>query len=390
MKNSIYLDWAASAPINADLPSFIADALLTFQGNPSSIHIEGKTAGIQIDNSRKMCATLLGTKPEQLVFTSGGTESNNIVISSLFRKKSKGHIIISAIEHPSIYEYSTTLKDTGFDISYIKPDLNGFINSNDLIPLLKPNTVFVSIMTVNNETGAIQPLKSLISIIRNFQQTNGRSIHIHTDAVQALGKIPFKPGLLDIDSASFSAHKIGGSKGTGLLYLKKPISVLSPGGGQEFSIRPGTENIAGIMAFTRAMKESLNKLNNNIKHAAYLKSLLITKLLKIDGVEVLFRSKTDDTLQYSSFIVSATVSPVPGEVLVRVLSDECIFISTGSACSSKNRKKQGRVLIASGISEKDAAGSIRISTGCSTTEENIIDFCNILDEKLSELKKYLR
>ena len=387
---SIYLDWAASAPINPDLPAFILKALLNFQGNPSSVHTEGKNARNQINNSRKVCANLLGTKPEQLIFTSGGTDSNSIIVSSLFRKKSKGQIIISAIEHPSIYGFSAALKDSGFDVIYITPDSDGFIDPNDLKLLLKPSTIFVSIMTVNNETGAIQPLETLISVIRDFEQKNGRSIHIHTDAVQALGKIPFKPGLFDIDSASFSAHKIGGPKGTGLLYLKKPIAVLSSGGGQEFAIRPGTENTAGIIAFSKAMETSIKKLENNMQHAEYLKSLLTTEFAAIEGVRILFSSANEDNLSYSPYIISATVSPVPGEVLVRVLSDKGVFISTGSACSSRNRKKQIRVLVSSGASEKDASGSIRISTGWSTTEADIIDFCAILKPALSELRKYLR
>ena len=385
---SIYLDWAASAPINPDLPSLISKNLSAFPGNPSSIHSEGKNAGNQINNSRKLCANLLGTKTEQLIFTSGGTESNNIILTSLFRKKIKGHIIISAIEHPSVYEYSAALNESGFEISYIKPDSNGLINPNDLIQLLKPNTVFVSIMTVNNETGAIQPLKDIISVIRDFEQKNSRLVHIHTDAVQALGKIPFNPASFDIDSASFSAHKIGGPKGTGLLYLKKHISPLSPGGGQEFSVRPGTENVSGIVAFSKAMEKSISEVNDNFKHAEYLKSLLITKLVDIEGIKILFTSENKNNLSYSPYIISATVSPVPGEVLVRVLSDEGIFISTGSACSSRNRKKQTRVLVSSGVSEKEASGSIRISIGWATTENCIIDFCTILNIKLSKLRKY--
>lgn len=386
---SIYLDWAASAPINSDLLSFIKDAFLKFQGNPSSIHAEGKNAKIQIDNSRKMCAELLETKPKQLIFTSGGTESNNIIISSLFRNRSRGQVIISAIEHPSIFEYSSALRDSGFDVTTITPDSNGFIDPDYLSKLLKPNTVFVSIMTVNNETGAIQPLKNLISVIRDFEQSNGRSIHIHTDAVQALGKTLFKPASLDIDSASFSAHKIGGPKGTGLLYLKKTISVLSSGGGQEFGIRPGTENTVGILATANAMEKSIGRFKENFTHAEYLKKILNDKLAEIKGVKILFPSTSNSNLLYSPYIISATVSPVPGEVLVRVLSDKGFFISTGSACSSGNRKKQIRTLVSSGVSEKDASGSIRISTGWSTTEADVIDFCKILNTELSKLRKYL-
>lgn len=387
---SIYLDWAASAPIHPELPSIISELLLTLPGNPSSLHTEGRIARRQIDTSRKVCANLLGTKPEQLIFTSGGTESNGIILSSLFRRKSRGQIILSRIEHPSIYEYSTALRESGFDVDFVIPDSEGFIDPEVLKSSLKSNTIFVSIMTVNNETGAIQAMDNLISIIRDFERKNGRTIHIHTDAVQTLGKIPFKPGSIGIDSASFSAHKIGGQKGTGLLFLKKPIPVLSSGGGQESSIRPGTENTAGIISFSKAMEISIGKLEINLKHAESLKLLLTAELSDIEGVRVLFSSANDDNLLYSPFITSATVAPVPGEVLVRVLSDEGFLISTGSACSSRNRKKQIRVLSASGISEKDAAGSIRISTGWSTTEADIIGFCSILKIKLSELRQYLK
>ncbi|MCK5202153.1 MAG: cysteine desulfurase, partial [Spirochaetales bacterium] len=343
---SIYLDWAASAPIHPELPSIISELLLSLPGNPSSLHTEGRIARRKIDTSRKVCANLLGTKPEQLIFTSGGTESNGIILSSLFRRKSRGQIILSAIEHPSIYEYSTALRESGFDVVFITPDSEGFIDPEVLKSLLKPNTIFVSIMTVNNETGAIQPMYALISIIRDFERKNGRTIHIHTDAVQTLGKIPFKPGSIGIDSASFSAHKIGGPKGIGLLFLKKPIPVLSSGGGQEFSIRPGTENTAGIISFSKAMQISIGKLEINLKHAELLKLLLTAELSNIEGVRVLFSSANDENLSYSPFIISATVAPVPGEVLVRVLSDEGFLISTGSACSSRNRKKQIRVLSA--------------------------------------------
>ncbi|MDA3937936.1 MAG: aminotransferase class V-fold PLP-dependent enzyme, partial [Spirochaetia bacterium] len=273
---SIYFDWAATAPILPELPQLISEALLNFQSNPSSIHSSGKKSKLELENSRNVCANLLDIKPEQLIFTSGGTESNSIIFSSLFLKKPGSHIILSAIEHPSVYEFTTNLKSFGFEIDFIKPSSNGLIIPGHIEKLLKKNTTFVSIMTVNNETGAIQQINEIGLIIRNFEQKNGRQIHFHTDAVQALGKIPFKPELLNIDSASFSAHKIGGPKGVGMLYIKKPLNVLSTGGGQEFSIRPGTENTAGIIAFSRAMESSLGKLNENYKHVQSLKTIIIT------------------------------------------------------------------------------------------------------------------
>ncbi|MCF6336198.1 MAG: aminotransferase class V-fold PLP-dependent enzyme, partial [Spirochaetales bacterium] len=196
------------------------------------------------------------------------------------------------------------------------------------------------------------------------------------------------PGEFNIDSASFSAHKIGGPKGTGLLYLKKPIVVLSQGGGQEFGIRPGTENTAGISALARALELSLGSINSNLVHAEKLRSLFLEKISQVKGVKILFNSTEAENRTYSPYIISLSVSPVPGEVVVRVMKDEGFLISTGSACSSKNRKKQMRVLIASGISEKDAAGSIRVSTGDTTKEIEILNFCSTLNARLSELRKY--
>ncbi len=384
----IYLDWAATAPILKEIPDLMSKALLDFQGNPSSIHSEGKKARDQVNIARKTCADLLEIKPEQLVFTSGGTESNSIILSSLFRKNKEAHIILSAIEHPSIYEYYESLKFSGFDIDFVKPNSKGIISPDILLKLLKPNTIFVSIMAVNNETGAIQAIDKLTETIRIYEKANGRSIHFHTDAVQALGKIPFKPGLLNINSASFSAHKIGGPKGVGLLYLQKPVQPLSAGGGQEFSIRPGTENTTGIIALAKAMDISLTKVNNNFTHAKLLKDILRTELSKIEGVRLLFDSDRKDQDLYSPYITSITVSPVPGEVLVRILSDEGIQVSTGSACSSRYRKKQMRILLASDVSEQEAAGSIRISSGWSNTEADILNFISVLKASVFELRKY--
>jgi cysteine desulfurase len=387
---SVYLDWASTALIRPEIVPTISSALLSFQGNPSSVHSMGKKAREQIDISRQLCADLLGTKTDQLVFTSGGTESNTIILSSLFLRKPGGHIILSAIEHPSIYEYSEKLKKYGFDVDFIKPDKNGIIDPFKLGLFLKPNTIFVSIMSVNNETGAIQKIKEIVSIIRTYEQKNGRLIHLHTDAVQTLGKIPFNPILYNIDSASFSAHKIGGIKGIGMLYLKKPISVLSQGGGQENSIRPGTENTAGIISFSIAMEISYRDLEQNLNHTAKLRVLLHRELEKIHGIKLLFKNNNNENEKYSPYITSATVAPIPGEVLIRILSDKGYMLSTGSACSSRNRKKQIRVLTSSGVSEKDAAGSIRISIGWSTTESDILNFCSTLKGSISDLQKYRR
>ncbi len=205
--NSVYLDWAATAPVKNDIPTLMSEVLISANGNPSSLHNEGIKARTIIEKSRHSCADLLKVKPEQIIFTSGGTEANSIVLSSFFRKKTKGHIIISAIEHPSVYEFTHGLKDAGFELTVINPDSRGFIDPITIKDALTSNTQLISVMAVNNETGVVQDMEGIIEQVRYFEKDNGRKIHIHTDAVQVLGKLPFYPGEFNIDSASFSPIK---------------------------------------------------------------------------------------------------------------------------------------------------------------------------------------
>ncbi len=378
----VYLDWAATSPPSADVLDQMNDAAVNFSGNPSSLHQEGKKAATLLKRDREKCAGLLETAEERIFFTSGGTESNAIVMNSLLLARSPGNILLSGIEHPSLYEYLPFLKRYGYSITLLKPDTSGIIHPDTVASKLRQETSMVVIMTVNNETGAVQPLEEIVRTIRNFEKLNGRHIHIHTDAVQALGKIPFYPEKLDVDSASFSAHKIEGPRGIGMLYAKKIPGAISAGGGQERGIRPGTENIAGIHGLTRALENHLTNLEERNKHAHMLLHLLITQYKNIPEIEIL-----DRTPEHSPFIINASIKHFPGEVFTRIMDDRGFAISTGSACSSRNKTKKTRVLSASGISENRAFHSFRVSTGFSTTEEDIYRFCRAIEQEIIPFRR---
>ncbi len=378
----IYLDWAATTPISSSVLAQMINTAADFPGNPSSVHREGKKARDLLSSDRKKCALLLGTEENRIFFTSGGTESNSIILNSLLLRRSRGTVLISGIEHPSIYEYINTLKAFKYTVTILKPDKKGVISPESVGEKLTPDTVMVIVMFVNNETGTIQPIAEIAKVIHAFEKKNSRPIHFHTDAVQALGKIPFSFKEMDVDSASFSAHKIQAPRGVGILYAKKVPSVLSKGGGQESGVRPGTENLPGIHAFTTAIGECLTDLDKKIEHARKLKSVIFKEFEKIPGIEILQVSDNQ-----SPFIINLIVKHFPGEVFTRVMSDRGFAISSGSACSSRNKSKKSRVLTAMGIPEDKAFHFVRVSTGSMTTEEDIYNFCGAVEKELSIFRR---
>ena len=260
--NYCYLDWAATAIPDPDILKKYTEDTTIFYGNPSSLHTPGRNAEKQLIQVRKRFADLLYCCPEQIIFTSGGSEANNMILSSLYLKKRKGDIIISGIEHPSVYESVKQLKLTGFNVKILNTEKNGIVEPVKLLKMINGDTLLISIMTVNNETGVIQPIKEIVKTIRDAEKKTGKKIFFHTDAVQAFGKININPVLWDVDSLSLSAHKIGGPRGTGALYLKKQINFLYKGGGQEMGLKPGTENLAGICGLVYAAEKKLKILGD--------------------------------------------------------------------------------------------------------------------------------
>jgi cysteine desulfurase len=359
-----YFDWAATA-----LPAPPPAAEGRIFGNPSSLHAEGRGAREALEQARSRCAAMLGVKPETLYFSSGGTESNAIaVFSQLFRR---GACLYSAVEHPSVRENCRILERLGRPVGVIPVENGGWVSGDGLVRALEkqPDARFAAIMAVNNETGAVNNMAALTAA---FRQKKGSSIHIHCDLVQALGKVPVDISAWDLDSASLSAHKLGGPRGIGLLYLKKPLEPLYRGGGQERGIRPGTENTAGALALADCLETFCPE--DGLEDAWRGAVDRLDRLMK--GLEALNRCRPipldrrdPGDRRFSPYILQAAFDGVPGEVMARALDKEGFAVSTGSACSSS--KTERPVLEAMGVDPKLRLEGIRISQGRSTSLEDI-------------------
>ena len=358
-------------------------------GNPSSVHQTGQAASAILEECRVRCAAALGVKKEEVFFTSGGTESDNIVLLSLLRKPSRGTVLVSAIEHPAVLEPAAVLAENGYKAAYLKPGADGIIKVSTLERALTPDTKLVTIMAVNNETGAIQPVHELAAAVQNYAQHCGHKIHFHCDAVQGTGKVKLDFADPNIHSWAISAHKIRGPRGAGILVLKNTIQTMVRGGGQENSIRPGTENTAAIYGMTLALEKVLADLDKNSTHAYKLMDTLLTALAKNPTYQVIPESRKPGDAHYSPYVLSLAATPIPAEVLARTLDDKGICVGTGSACS--NRKKgQSKTLAAMGVADDVSFSRIRVSIGSTTTEKEIAEFIQTLDQESSILRKALR
>jgi len=380
-----YLDWAATA-----IPEKISPIVEAVDGNPygfpfgnpSSAHLEGRMAKEALESARSRCAEVLGVEPENLYFTSGGTESNALIIHSLLLRKGQGRLLYSGIEHPSVRENCQALGSLGLPVSVIGVEKDGRVSADTLSTALRkhPDSRFAAIMGVNNEIGSRMDIDSLIATVRESQEKNGLPVHFHSDLVQTLGKVPLNIG--DMDSASFSAHKLGGLRGVGLLYLKKKMKGLYAGGRQEGDVRPGTENTQGALALAeilelRAKPETVREENEK---AGQRFKYLIGRLRKISRCFLIPEDREDEDPRFSPWIVQLRFRDVPGPVMVRALDKEGIAVSTGSACSSNSPERP--VLQAMGLDTQARLEGIRISQGWST---DIAD----LDALLAGIEKAL-
>ncbi|WP_304225882.1 cysteine desulfurase family protein [Gracilinema caldarium] len=381
----IYFDWAATTPSFPEIFDIIAQSPF---GNPSSRHQEGRESRQAFEDARKRSAAVLGVKPEQLIFTSGGTESNSIVLQTLLVRNSKAGLLYGATEHPSVRENAEMLHRIGIPVMPVQPEQDGRISAKRVLQALEKakerdiTVRMIALMAVNNETGAITDVASIVQRVR---QLPGPPIHIHTDLVQTIGKVPFP--LLDsgIDSAAMSAHKLGGPRGIGLLFLRRPLTVLNRGGEQEWGQRPGTENVAGALALAYCLEKLARQeeLTCHYEAAATRMERLIVGLRELDRTSPIPRDREPRDPRFSPYILQAAFPGIPGEVLVRALDDAGIAISTGSACSST--KQERPVLKAMGIDSDTAFCSVRFSQGWSTTDEDI----DTLLAALSTIRKTL-
>ncbi len=387
--SSIYLDWAATVPPDIEVLEQVKEMSAAHFGNPSSIHRAGREAEKILNESRRILSSALGCLAEEILFTSGGTESNNMVLFSLIRRGSGKKVILSGIEHASVYQPAMSLTNFGYTVKIIKADNSGLLDPARIEVELDKQTALVAVMLVNNETGNIQPVSDIAEVLKSFYRRTGIRIPLHTDAVQGFCKIPFNPVSLGVDSASLSAHKIGGPRGVGALFVRKGSSYpfLYTGGGQEHGQRPGTENLPGIYGFALAAEKKIKNIESDLKSVTELTGALISEIEGIKGAIILPQCRRNKiNTAFSPYILKVAFPPIPGEVLVRVLEEEGFLISTGSACSSK-KKRRFRVLGQMGISDTLAFSAVRISLGRDTGHENLSRFAKVLKEKIPGLMK---
>ena len=373
----IYLDNAASTQIHDDVLEAMLPYLKEQYGNPSSIHRYGRLANKAIEKARKQIAMLINADPSEILFTSGGTESNNTALYGIAAKKSHSQIITSSIEHDAILEPCKKLAKDGFDVIYLPVDNHGVVNLSVLKNSLSDNTCLVSIMFGNNEMGTIEPIAQIA------QLCNERNIPFHTDAVQAVGKITIDVKKLGVDLLSISSHKINGPKGIGALYIRKGIDLIPIilGGGQENGLRSGTENVANIVGFGKACELAKLNLSENISHMKKLRDNLVTTILReIPGVTL--NGHTENRLPNNAHF---TFLGVAGEDLIIKLDEYGICASTGSACSV-HTQKASHVLQAMGFSHEQITGSLRLTLGLFNNQQQIDETVNILKKVTAELR----
>ncbi|EPA05592.1 cysteine desulfurase family protein [Candidatus Nitrosarchaeum limnium] len=373
----IYLDNAASTQIHENVLESMLPYLKEQYGNPSSIHRYGRLAHKAIEKARKQIAQLINAESSEILFTSGGTESNNTALYGISEKRPNSQIITSSIEHDAILEPSKRLAKNGYDVVYIPVDDKGTVNLEVLENSLSDNTCLVSIMFANNEVGTIEPISKITKLC------NEKNIPFHTDAIQAVGKIPIDVKKLGIDLLSISSHKINGPKGIGALYVRKGIDIdpIILGGGQENGLRSGTENVANIVGFGKACEIANLNLSENIFHMKKLRDILVLKILKeIPGVSL--NGHPENRLPNNAHF---TFLGVAGEDLIIKLDEYGIAASTGSACSV-HTQKASHVLKAMGYSYEQITGSLRLTLGLYNTESQIDETVNILKKVTAELR----
>lgn len=374
----IYLDNSATTkPFPSIVDSFTQVSQQYF-GNPSSIHHLGGQSEKLLYSARDQVAQILGVEPEEIIFTSGGTEGNNLAIKGIaYKHQNRGkHIITTAIEHPSVLETFQQLEREGFSVTYLPVNQAGQVSVEDVAQAITDETILLSIMHVNNEIGSINPIMKIGELATKYPK-----LFFHVDTVQSVGRIPLTLKNSGIDSCTISGHKIHGLKGTGILYINEKVSLqpLFAGGAQEFGIRSGTENLAGAVAMSRALRLIKEKEASEQDHLLNLHERLI------DGLEKFPEAVINSPDHGAAHIVNISVPGFKPEVVIHALGEENIFISTKSACSSK-RDEESHVLTACGFDLERASSALRISTSYDTTTKNIEEFLQVFQQTIQRLK----
>lgn len=374
----IYLDNAATTKPCEKAAEAMMQAVTEF-ANPSSLHGAGLRAEKLVTAARENIAKTLGVSGNDIYFTSGGTEANNLAIfgTADALKKRGNRVITSKIEHPSVLEAFKKLEKDGFDVVFTDVLPDGVIDIESFENALTDDTILVSIMHVNNETGVIQPIEKISKLVRE----KAKNCVIHCDCVQSFGKIPVKPQKMDVDMVSISAHKIHGFKGCGALYTKnRRINPIIFGGEQQNELRPGTENVGGILAFSAAASECKTDADEMRKKRDLMKSLLM------EGTENILINGSDEFS--SGSVLNVSFIGIKAEILLHSLERHEIYVSTGSACSS-HKPQPSHVLMAMGLSQEAVNGAIRISFSQNTTEEEIRFASQKIAEEVKTIRRYM-
>ena len=372
-----YFDWAATALADEDILHDALEKSLVDGANPSSVHGAGLNARHAFEDARARCAEALGVKPETIIFTSGGTESDQIPILALLRRPQKGSILVSAIEHPAVSAQAELMKNCGWRVITVPCNQDGIVTPEAVIARIEDDTALVCIMAVNNETGAIQPVYDIADAMTAHCRGKRRP-KFHVDAVQAAGKIPFELSYPGIDTAAISGHKLCGPRGIGILYMKDRFEPFLKGGGQENGIRSGTENLFGALALASCLERyyicgksgaKRGEAENQIADEARRTASFIEKLKSLPYCTLVPANREPFDARFAPGVVQASFANIPGEVMVRALSEKGFYISTGSACSA--RKSQRPVLAAMGIKGEYAANAVRFSFSSHSTDEGV-------------------
>ncbi|MBU8905199.1 cysteine desulfurase family protein [Desertibacillus haloalkaliphilus] len=379
----IYFDNSATTKPYPEVLKTFTSVSERYFGNPSSLHSLGAEAERLLTQAREVISSILSVRPREVIFTSGGTEGNNLAIKGIaLQHQNRGkHLITTEVEHASSYEIFQQLEKLGFDITYVPVDKHGLVSVEDVKKAIRKETILISMIHVNNELGSVQPIEEIAKVVADHPK-----IHFHVDHVQGVTKVPLNLSMKGIDLCTISGHKFHGLKGTGVLYIREGVTLfpLMHGGVQELQFRAGTENTAGIIALAKALRLSVEQSQKEIKKIEGLKRMLIDELETLDGIVV------NTSKEHSApHIVNFSIVGVKPEVVIQALTKKQIYVSTKSACSSK-LAEPSRVLVAAGLGHERASSAIRVSFSFENEEVELVEFVNVMKKITPELLDVMR
>ena len=381
----VYLDNAASTRVSKPVIELMNKAMDEDYANPSAKHLKGMEAEKYLKEAAAKIAKTMKVSEKELVFTSGGTESNNMALigAAMARQRYGKHIISTAIEHSAVHQVLIHLADLGFEYSILKVDEKGQISLEELKSLLRADTILVSVMYVNNEIGAVQDIKAIADIVHGYN----KDIYMHTDAIQAYGKFKIFPKKEGIDLLSVSAHKLHGPKGSGFLYIDERV-IIKPiiyGGGQQRGLRSGTLNIPGIAGLGEAAKEAYEDFDKEVEYIYSLRDYLIDEITKLNDEGIKLNSEKGG--KFAPHVLSISISGVRAEVLLHAMEERGIYIASGSACSSNHPGLSG-TLKGIGLKEEFLSSTVRVSFSKYNNKEELDFFLANLKELIPQLRRY--